>query len=240
MNTSTTLTATEIGARLARKPPASEAKIYELIGAIDQRSAELRARQAVITPSTAPTIVPDPPDVVAATLKGLDAVRDLERERQDVRAELTLLSRLQTLAFAAAAEAHITELRDAIPRAVKNVPALADHVRETLSAYEAAIGSLQAALNVIAEFENAGLPYPFDDDELAELLVLRNRVWSPPAFEVPAHVPPFLEGDQRIPSVPPIIVASERDKIVRAFPKSYKLLYEVAGGAVRTRRPGPH
>jgi len=227
--TTKNMTATEIGAALARKPSSTEC--HELVRACEPRRVELRARLSAITPSNMPQIIPDPPAVAEAMLKGPAAVLELNRERELALIELDQLDRLEGLCNAAAQEARMAELRKAIPAAVKSVPALADHVRESLSAFEAAVAALQDALRIVGEFDNAGVPYPFDDDGLAALLELRNRCWFPAQFEVPHNIPPFIEGDQEIPSVPPTTVKNARDEIVRNYPRSYALLYEVRGGA---------
>ncbi len=222
------MTLGQIGAALQKKPSAVEC--HELVLECNRRRQQIKARLSAIDPSGRPGLVPDPPEVVSAMAKGIQGVIALKQEREELTLELEQMDRVERLCHRAEAEARQTVLRAEIPNAVKKLPRLVEHLRETMANYDAAIAATQETLNIIAEFDSAGVEYPFDDDQLAELLDLRHRAWQPRLLGVPHCVP---MTDEHEPG--PV------GELVKKFAKSWALLYVTYSGAshgmLTTRKP---
>lgn len=148
----------------------------------------------------------------------------LKREQEQLRSEIDYLDSLEFMC-AEAREAAVTErARNEIPKAVKRLPTQIKTALAALEQLEQAIAAANVDLACIAEFERLeGKTFPFDDDRLAALLELRNRLWQPVLLQVPTHLPGDPESAE-----------------AQAYPKSWALSYKqrgVNGPAVTSRRP---
>lgn len=143
---------------------------------IDRRRGEIRARLGAISRSGAPGIIPAGAARQAA--QSVEQQLELDREEQRLAVELDVLSSLERQIFEAVERVKVERIRAAAPAARRKLPAAARTLRAALEQLDAAIvehGALVEALGDLAGLP--GEPFPLDDDELAELLELRNAAW---------------------------------------------------------------
>jgi hypothetical protein len=115
----------------------------------------------------------------AAALKGLEAIEAHDAEQERYIKELPLLDRIE-MAIVEAHDAAVTAgIRREMPGALKRLPSKLAKVDAALAELDRAIADANATIATIAEHER--LPdrqMPLSDDELAELLQLRDRLWA--------------------------------------------------------------
>jgi hypothetical protein len=153
----------------------------------------------------------------AAALKGLEAIEAHDAEQERYIKELPLLDQIE-MALVEAHDAAVTAgIRREMPAALKRLPSKLSKVDAALAELDRAIADANATIATIAEHER--LPdrqMPLSDDELAELLQLRDRVWT-----------------QRTIST----LTPNREK----HPRSWGLAFVVKpNGDWYLRKPGPH
>lgn len=210
-----TLATNAIAARLARSP--SRAEILELQAACAARQAAIRERLAQIAQQPGN----DPPARVAAASESFEALRALDREIDELRAEHAYVDRL---VFELLAEDDIARAREAeekIPVARRKLPGAVKRARAAFAELSRAIAEVEQHVTSLMEYPHTREKrVPLTDDEIAELLEVRAEIWSLPDFPVLGF------PDDR-----------------EAYPKSWPLAYVERGGpmnrvyAVR-RRPG--
>ncbi|MBX5459734.1 MAG: hypothetical protein IRZ28_01475 [Steroidobacteraceae bacterium] len=199
---------------------ATSQNAHEIRLAIERQQAEIRTRLEEISPVNDPQF-PHPAQRLAAIRAGLEAVRKLDLEVEDLSRKLDYLAELHRMVYARVDELSTAEARAAVPANLKRLPAIMRTVRETMDAYDRAVSALDTALQAINQFDRVGLPYPFDDAQLFEVLKLREEIWRVRTVFVPANWQ-----------------VEDRQK----FPQSWPLMFAVhEHGAFHVRRPPqPH
>jgi hypothetical protein len=197
------MNATEIARALADGPGLEE--FDALFAACGRRQEELRelmrnaaARQA-------------------AGLKGLEALAAHDAEQERYARELPLLDQL-AMAVHEAHEAELTvKATRELPAARKALPKVAQRVRDALAALDATLAEFAANTAQLAEFERLpGKAFPLTDNELAEVLTLRDAVWTQRNLAV------LYPGNREL------------------LPRSWALAHvEKPNGDWHVRRPGP-
>ena len=209
------MTTDSIAARLAKSP--SRAEILELQAACAARQAAIHARLQEIAPQ--PGV--EPPARTAAARKGLEALRDLDREIEVLRAEFAFIDRLGFELIAEDDKARAREAEENIPAAKRKLPGALKRVRAAHAELVEALAAFDGVVAVLDEH-----PYtrdkkvPLSDDELAEVLTLRDELWGLPTLRVPGF-------------------PDDRD----AYPRSWPLAFVERGGPMNRsyatrRRPG--
>jgi hypothetical protein len=225
------MNAEQIAANLKRKD-ATRAQVHKWTLACNDRRMEIDARCAEIAPSPSRHI-PHPPERQAALLGGTDAVLHLDREMERLRVERDQCDHLEAACYQRDREIEVAEIQRAFPAAVRDDRGLMEHVSETMANFEAAVAALQARWTVIGQGVALGEAYPWNDDELAQRLELRNAVWRVRSVDPPHIVRDVYADEQNVPSTPRLTIAPEEN----VFPRSWQLLYERRGDVVRVRRP---
>ncbi|MBX5462981.1 MAG: hypothetical protein IRZ28_18070 [Steroidobacteraceae bacterium] len=185
------MNSSEIAAELGRVKTSADAR--RLYRECEGRIAELNARAAEITPASIPSL-PHPPERQRALLTSPEAIKQLDDELTSISLEVDHLLQLKTLAFEAAERVELDEIRRGIPEARKRLPKLMREVREAMSRYDSALATLDDALNLLCAYDRAGLEFPLSDEELAEVLRLRDEVWR-----IRTLNPPGLDDRERFP-----------------------------------------
>ncbi len=210
-----TLSTNQIAARLAQSP--SRVEILELRAACDARQAAIRTRLAEIAPQPGY----EPPARTAAALNGFEALRDLDREIETLRAEHAFIDRLGLDLIAEDDVARAREAEEAIPAAKRKLPGAVKRARAAFAELAAAIADADAIIATLAEYPHTREKrMPLTDAELAALLEVRDQLWALPDF-------------------PTLGCPDDRD----AYPKSWPLAYVTRGGPgnhiyASRRRPG--
>lgn len=204
------LTADQIAAALKLDPSVDEC--HELHLAIDARSAAIRARQMEIGAS------PDDDSV--------SRLVELKNESDALDVESAMLNRLGLRLNEARERAYIETAKREIPVAMKRIPAKAQKVRDALAALDAALDALRSDYAIVAEFPRIG-PCPFSDDQLADLLTLRDEVWTVRHCSPPNDIPPSGRDATTTATVPPIKVPGTDPRA--DWPRSWPLQYRVRG-----------
>lgn len=209
------MTTDSIAARLAKSP--SRAEILELQAACGARQAAIRARIQEIAPQPGS----EPPARTAAARKGLEALRDLDREIETLHAEHAFIDRLGLELLNEDDVARAREAEEKIPGAKRKLPAAVKRARAAFAELAAAISAAEAIVATLMEYPHTrDKRVPLTDAEIAELLEVRAEIWALADF-------------------PTLGFPDDRD----AYPKSWPLAYVERGGplarkyAVR-RRPG--
>ncbi len=210
-----TTVANTIAARLARSP--SRAEILELQAACGSRQAAIRERLAQIAPQPGS----DPPARAAAASESFEALRALDREIDELRAEHAYIDRL---GFELLHEDDIARAREAeekIPAAKRKLPGAVKRARTAFAELTKAIAEVEQHIAALMEYPHTREKrVPLSDAEIAELLTVRAEFWALPDF-------------------PTLGFPDDRE----AYPLSWPLAYVERGGlgnykyAVR-RRPG--
>lgn len=209
-----TMTATEIGAAIAKNP--SSAECDGLSRELDARNREVKARIEAIAPNDKPER--DPPARREALLTSTEAVLALDRELELLRIELDQIDRLGYLLHEARERALTEEARRDIPIAARKLPKLMDRARQAAAAYDATLAELQAVLDVCREFDRLeSREMPYSDDVLRELLEIREAAWRARLVHVPHDVHPH-EGRAKHPKSWPLVYAQHGDAIRRRNP----------------------
>jgi hypothetical protein len=209
-----------IAAALRGNPSSTECD--ELARACEPLRAERRARLLEITPTRGLPFADQP----AGYREGI--LRDPHgpgHEREKLLGEIQQLEALESATSAAREAALNAEAAVAIPKARKKVPALVDKVRTTLAELKGAVADANAAFAVIGDYERLpGKQRPFNDDELAAILEVRNELWQPVHLQVPG-----------------VLSADPDGADAREFPRSWDLSYERIGPrdspVITSRRP---
>lgn len=205
------LTAQQIADQL-RSAKAS-AEVLRIQQAFEPRRTEIRARLAEIVDQ-----VNRPPARTRAILQGPAAVSKLDDEIGLLQQELDCLVDLEGACNEKLEELLRSEWARAIPAARKRLPQALQQVRATLAAFETAIAEANDLVEMLANYGNLpGEPLPLSDEQLADLIGLRNTIWSPRHLKV---IQPPEKG----------------------YPRSWAQFYESHGGKydlrIRPRRPG--
>jgi hypothetical protein len=152
-------------------------EFHALVHACNVRRQEIRARIESITDATPPA--PRPTLRQQAMDQGLAAVEKLDREIESLWREYGLLDQLETR-INEAREARITErVRREMPAAKKQLPRRLAAVRDALAALDTALSDLGGTVATLAEYERTpDRSIPLSDDELAEMLTVRDQVWQ--------------------------------------------------------------
>lgn len=174
--------------------------------ACQARREAIRARQAAIA---SPRVGTPPPERRAAELAGVEAVMRLDAEYKVLEAEFHLLDTLEAEAARAAEELESQRLRKAIPQRLRELPKLLERVREAERSLAAAMSAVAESMDEIGRYERAGFPFPFSDEELWEVLKLREN----------------LRTNRELAVIPPPPFAGAW----REFPRSWPLAYAISG-----------
>lgn len=166
------------------------AGFYELRQAMEARRGWIRARQSEIGGEG----IFSGPARTAAIKQGPDAAQAIEKESERLSFELSYLDRLEQLAVAGSNEAEIAQLRADVPKAVKRTAAEAGAVRKALASLDAALVKLNESQLTIARYQDAGIPYPMEIDEVRDLLALRASLWELRSVSLALPPPPI--GDE--------------------------------------------
>lgn len=174
-----TLTADEIGAELRRNPPLE--RLVELQRACQPARDAVRARLAAINQSASPHVFPHGDARQQAIAKGVDAVLELDREGERLKAELTILDGgLETLIVEAMEARRAADARAAAPAARRKLPAAIRRADEALTQLDQALAALVELVVPLAKIAGLrGETFPLEDAELVALIQLRDRVWAP-------------------------------------------------------------
>jgi hypothetical protein len=205
------MNASQIGAALAKGPTIEQ--IDDLVRACTKRRAEIDPRLRSLSSH------PDYKSAErrAAELQGVDAVKALDDEAERLHLELALLNTLEGRANDER-ELRLNE-RTAreLPAAKRALPKVAQRVRDALLALDAALEEFAANTAKLAEFERLPVKaFPLTDDELAEMLTLRDAVWTQRNLAV------LYPGNREL------------------LPRSWALAHvEKPDGTYYARRPGP-
>ncbi len=209
------LTTNDIAERLARSP--SRAEILELQAACAARQAAIRDRIAQIAPQPGS----DPPARMAAAREGFEALRALDREIEELRAEHAYIDRLGFQLLDEDDVARAREAEERIPIAKRKLPGAVNRARTAFAELQKVIGEVETHIAALMEYPHTREKrVPLSDAEIAELLTVRAEFWALPDF-------------------PTLGFPDDRE----AYPLSWPLAYVERGGpmsrvyAVR-RRPG--
>ncbi len=210
-----THTTDSIAARLAKSP--SRAEILELQAACGARQAAIRARIQEIAPQPGS----EPPARTAAARNGFEALRDLDREVEILRAEYDFIDRLGFELIAEDDKARSREAEENIPGAKRKLPAAVKRTRAAFVELADAISAAEAIVATLMEYPHTrDKRVPLTDAEIAELLEVRAEIWALADF-------------------PTLGFPDDRD----AYPLSWPLAYVTRGGPghhiyAPRRRPG--
>lgn len=154
----------------------------------DQRQQEIRERIQAITPVSDVVLRAegsDTPAREAAARKGIAAVAEIDRELEMLHAELAAFDRLGLKFIPALAAARTEAARREVPKAQRALPGAMDRVRSALAALDESLAGMRRIVETLAEYPrleptewNELAELPLSDDELAELLRLRDEVWE--------------------------------------------------------------
>lgn len=167
----------DIEAKLRKATTSDDA--HAVIGLIAARRAEIDRRIAAIAPSLRHPDFPHPAERLAALRGGFEAVKALDEEQKGLTTERDYLAHLEQTAFDAMERLRLDAIRAAVPKALKRLPGAMRDVRQALEAYDASVAALNATLEAIAGYAEISMPFPLSDDELAEVLQLREKTWAP-------------------------------------------------------------
>jgi hypothetical protein len=183
---------------------------YQLRLAMQSRREWIQARRMQIGGA----VGFEAPARLEAIRKGPDAVRGLDQEIKNLDFELQFLDRVELVAVAGSNEAQIAQLKRDIPAAIKRHAAEVKAVRVAMAALDSALGALNASLNTVAGYQDAGIAFPASIEEVQNLLALREDLWK--VRSVAVVLPPEPSGDdalrQHLKTYPQAYNVKDRDR----------------------------
>lgn len=169
----------------AMKRSTDPAEMDRLNRCCQERRTEVRARLDAIAQVPGQEM---PRALRDAYIKGMDAVAELEHETESLRREHGAMDTLEMLLVEKQKTLVAAQTRAAAPAAIKRLPEARRRVEKALEVLDAAIGELAAVVKPISEVAGMeGEPFPLTDDQAAELLELRDRVFE--RRDVPVLIP---------------------------------------------------
>jgi hypothetical protein len=211
------MTADEILRSLNSNP--AEARLHELVLAIDARRTDIKRRLAETSSQAAGSAFPSGRARAEAEREGLTAMKRLDDEETALSLEFDMLGKLEQRAVEQTEALKIATAKNAASGARRKLPGACQRVRKALEELDSAmleIGALIAPLGEVAAQPRE--KFPLSDDELAELFETREAIWAP--RNLAALIPPSQE----------------------THPKAWNLFYDVINpeiGGTITRRPAP-
>lgn len=147
------------------------------------------------------------PARLAAEKKGLTAAQALEKESEDLDFEWSFLDRIEQLAVVGSKEAEVAQLRKTIPAARGRLSREVQAVKDAAAGLAAAVAKLNATMDPLLNYQDAGVPFPLSDEQVAELLEVRELVWT--VYNVHTMLPALPDED------------GERSDAVKRLPLAY-------------------
>lgn len=153
------------------------------------------------------------PERLQALKRGASAVQALDKEIEDLTFERQYLDRLEQLAVQGSNEAEVAAWHKEIPKSVQRMPIEMAAVRKALAALDNALSKLNDSLHLAGKYDTARMPFPVDDATVAELLNLREEIWT--VRHVAVLIPPEPSSDSAF----------------KEHLKRFALAYHVKGGS---------
>ncbi len=167
------LDASQIADRLSRCR--SPEDFDEKVRSCNSQRQAIRDRIFAIVPQIGGTA---PPERAKAETESPAAIRLLDDEVKTLRDETEFLDNLERRIYEAREAARLDQLRETFPRALRELPKANNRLHHAIRALDTILQEHRATVEVIARFGEIEKPFPFTDDQLADLIELREKLWT--------------------------------------------------------------